>query len=437
MKNIMEKVMNKVKDAKLDGDLILSTSKSLKMSSQNGSISEYKVSSSQILGIRVIKNGSVGISYTEALDDDSLNFMLNQASQNAEISAPNPHEKIIAGSGELADDAVYPEPNTDISVKTKKALELESNVKAQDPRVVAVPYNSYNENEYTSLYLNSNGRRTSYSDKVYSITSSALLDDNGKKANYYDYHLAHTFNELNWKKVVDESLFHARNILTEKTLPTGKYHVRFSPDSLKSLIECFGNFYSAKAAIDKVNPWSGSIGEQVVSSDISVMDAPVYENCFRGSKFDSEGVERRPLTLIENGILKSLLHNSVTANHFKTTTTGHASRGPSSSMNVSGTHFLIQGKNKKPLPPKYLEIIQMDGLYSGANRVTGTFSVAVKGYLWENGQNVMTFGNITLSGNLIELLKKVEVAGDKIESSSDQSFFSVPLIFNDLSIAGA
>ena len=428
--------MNKAVDAKVDADLIMSQSKSLKLSAQNGSISEYKVSSSQILGIRVIKNGAVGISYTEAMDEDSLNFMFNQAVQNSEISAPNPNERLLHLQGEVTDNAFYAENETDIAIKTQKALELESSVKAQDTRVVAVPYNSYNENEYTSLYLSSQGRFTSYADKVYSITSSALLDDNGKKANYYDYHLAHIFNELDWKKVVDTSLLHARNILQEKTLPTGKYHVRFSPDSLKSLMECFSNFYSAKSAIDKVNPWSNSLGEQVVSSDISIIDDPLFKDSFRISKFDSEGIERKPLNLIENGTLKSLLHNSVTANHFQTKTTGHGSRGPSSSLNVSGTHFLIQGKNKKPLPPKYMEVIQMDGLYSGANRVTGTFSVAVKGYLWENGQKVMTFGNITLSGNLIELLKKVEVVGDALESSIDQSFFSVPLIFNDLSIAG-
>jgi PmbA protein len=126
----------------------------------------------------------------------------------------------------------------------------------------------------------------------------------------------------------------------------------------------------------------------------------------------------------------------VTANYFKTETTGHASRGASSSLNVSGTQFLILGKNKKPLPPKYMEVIQMDGLHSGANRVTGNFSVAVKGYLWENGQKTTTFGNITLSGNLIELLKNVEVVGEQIEASNDLSFFSVPLMFNDLSIAG-
>lgn len=428
--------MNHVSDSKSDADLILSTSKSLKMSSQNGSISEYKVSSSQMLGIRVIKNGAVGISYTEALDNDSLKYMVNQAIQNAESNEPNPNEKILDLNGSLSDEAFYPESETDIALKTKKALELESEVKARDPRVVAVPYNSYSENEYQSLYLTSKGRSTTYSDKIYSITSSALLDDKGKKANYYDYNLAHTFNELQWNKVVETSLFHARNILDAKTLPTGKYHVRFSPDSLKSLMECFSNFYSAKSAMDKVNPWANKIGEQVISKDITLEDQPLYSQAFRTSLFDSEGVKHRPLTIIQDGTLKSFLHNSVTANNFKTETTGHASRGASSSLNVSGTHFVINGKNQKPLAPKYLEVIQMDGLYSGANRVTGNFSVAVKGYLWENGQKSMTFGNITLSGNLIELLKNVEVVGSEIETSTDLSFFSVPLMFNDLSIAG-
>ena len=436
MKKIMEQVMNYVTDSKAEGDLILSTSKSLKMSAQNGSISEYKVSSSQILGVRIIKDGAVGISYTEALDSDSLKFMVRQALQNAQSNEANPNEKMIDHSGNLSDIAAYPEAETDISIKTKKALELESEVKARDSRVSGVPYNSYSENEYQSLYLSSKGRSTHYNDKIYSITSSALLDDQGKKALYYDYNLAHTFGELQWNKVVETSLLHARNILDAKTLPTGKYHVQFSCDSLKSLVECFSNFYSAKSAMDKVNPWAGKLGEQVISKDISLEDQPLHAQSFRTSLFDSEGVKRRALSLIQDGILKSLLHNSVTANYFKTETTGHASRGASSSLNVSGTQFLILGKNKKPRPPKYMEVIQMDGLHSGANRVTGNFSVAVKGYLWENGQKTMTFGNITLSGNLIELLKNVEVVGEQIEASTDLSFFSVPLMFNDLSIAG-
>ena len=436
MKNLMEKVMDGVTKQKAEGDLILSRFKSLKMSAQRGEINEYKVSSSQVLGVRVIKEGRVGIAYTEALDNESLDLMVKQALQNAEMSEPNEYESILKLSGHGSDELKYPEKDVDIAYKTKKAIELETEPKRLDSRVVAVPYNSYSEGESESFYLSSNGRSTSYADKNYSIVSSALMEESGKKANFYDFQMSHTFEGLAWEKVVENAMFHSKNILTEKMLPTGKYHVQFDPDELKNLFDCFSNFYSAKSAMDKFNPWGSKIGEEVISKDLSINDEPLYKDAFRISKFDDEGVERKPLTLIKDGVLNSLYHNSKTAKHFNTQTTGHASRGTSTSLNVGGTYLVVNGKNKKPLPQKYLEIIQMDGLGSGANRVSGDFSVAIKGYVWENGQRTMTFGNITLSGNLIELLKNVEVVGDKLVASTDQSFFTVPLMFHGLSVAG-
>lgn len=436
MKQIMDKVIDAVTKKNAEADLIFNRSKSLKMSAQRGEINEYKVSSSQVLGVRVIKEGRVGISYTEALDSESLDLLVKQALQNAEMSEPNDNEGIMKISGHGSDEKKYPEKDVDIAYKTKKALELETEPKRLDSRVAAVPYNSYSENESESFYLNSNGRSTTYSDKSYSIVTSALMEENGKKANFYDYHMAHTFEELQWSKIVENAMFHSSNILTEKTLPTGKYNVQFDVDELKSLFDCFSNFYSSKSAMDKGNPWAAKIGEEVISKDLSIDDEPLHKDAFRTSKFDDEGVERKSLSLIKDGVLKSFYHNSKTAKHFNTQTTGHASRGPASSLSVGGTYLVINGKNKKPLPQKYLEVIQMDGLGSGANRVSGDFSVAIKGYVWENGQRSMTFGNITLSGNLIELLKNVEVVGDKLLTSTDQSFFTVPLMFHGLSVAG-
>ena len=189
--------------------------------------------------------------------------------------------------------------------------------------------------------------------------------------------------------------------------------------------------------IDKVNPWALELGEEVISKDLSIEDLPLYKDAFRVNRFDSEGVERKPLALVKSGVLQSFYHNSSTAKALGTQTTGHASRGSSSSLNISGTNLVISGTNVKPMPPKYLEVIQMDGLHSGANRVTGDFSVAIKGYVWESGKKTMTFGNITLSGNLVELLKNVEIVGANLRSSTDHSFFSVPLMFHGLSIAGS
>lgn len=432
----MEKVINQVTDQKAESDLMFSSSKSLKMSAQKGAISTYNVSSSQILGIRVIKDGRVGLSYTESLDDESLKLMVKQALQNAETTEPNFDQTILKLTGSLNDELTVAEEEVSIAEKTQCALDLEEKVRKLDSRVTSVPYNSYSEQDYLSYFLSSRGRFTTYKDKSYSITTSAVMDELGKKSSYYDFHTAHAFRDLKVQKVIDTAYFHAKNLLGEKTLPTGKYHVRFTEDSLKSLIDCFSNFFSAKSAMDQMNPWAELLGQEVMSKDITIIDHPHYERSFRTSLFDSEGVERTPLTLIENGMLKSLYHNSVTAHHFKTHTTGHAARSAASPLGVYGTDLLISGKNVRPVPEKYLQVIQMDGLYSGANRVTGAFSVAIKGYIWERGENVGTFGNITLSGNLMDLFKNVEVVGQEMEASTDESFFSVPLMFHGVSVAG-
>ena len=436
MKNIMEKVINQVTDQKAQSDLLLCKSKSLKMSSQNGDISEYKVASTQILGIRVIKDDKIGLSYTETFDEESLKFMVKQALQNAEMSSPNPNEKLLDLKGCLSDRLSIPEEEIDIKLKTDRTIELESRVKQGDQRVIAVPYNGYSENEYESIYLSSKGREANYFDKSYNIATSALMNQNGKKSNFDDYSIAHTFMELEWNKVAETALFHARNILEEKPLPTAKYSVMFHHDCLKSLISCFSHFYSAKSAIDKMNPWGTKVGQEVASKDLTIIDHPLYERSFRTSVFDSEGVERKPLTLIERGVLKSFYHNSVTARTLNTTTTGHAVQNPGGALGIGGTDLIITGQNVKPLPSKYLEVIQMDGLYSGANRVNGNFSVAVKGYVWDKGERSMTFGNITLSGNIMNMLKNVDVVGEILLASTDNSFFSVPLIFPELSIGG-
>lgn len=436
MRHLMEELMNELHKANAEGDLIFSKSKSLKISAQKGNVSEYKVSGAEILGIRTIRDGRVGISYTESMSKDSIRLMLKEALANGEMTGINEDEQIIASKEELIDEAHYAENEVDINLKVQNALRLEGDILKKDKRAIAVPHNSYIEGEYETLYLNSKGRFTKYTDKVYSIASSALLGEGDKKSNFYHYHSAHRYQDLEWDKVIDTALFHSQNLLNERALKTGKYNVIFSPDCLNSLMGCFSNFYSAKSALDKVNPFADKIGKEVFSPNLSITDEPFYEKAFRGLHFDSEGVKRAPLSLIRDGVLESFYHNSVTAKKFGVKTTGHANRGAASSLNVCGTHMVITGKSIEKRSQKYIEIIQMDGLYSGANRVTGDFSVAIKGYIWESGERREAFANSTLSGNIIELLKNVAVVGKDIESSTDQSFFSMPLEFTNMSVAG-
>jgi PmbA protein len=436
MNNILESVLSGVKKQNAECDLLLTKSKSLKMSVQKGALSTYNVTSSQVLGLRLIKDNKVGIAFTEALDKESLNFMVSQALQNAELNAVNEYEDILSLSGEIHDVKKSQQESISTDDKISKVLELESLPKKWDSRVVAVPYNGYTEQEYESIYMSSRGRKAFYADNSYSIHNSILLDENNQKSTFYDFHQAYSFQDLKWDKVIRTALSHAQNLLAARSISTGKYEVQLTSDVLQSLFNVFNGIFSAKGAKDKVNPWRENLGEMVTSSDLSIEDHPLYSESFRISKFDSEGFERRPMHLVENGILKNFYHNSSTAGYFKTQTTGHAARAPQGSLGVGGTDLIIHGKNPSSKPAKFLEVIQLDGLHAGTNRITGDFSLPVKGYLWEGGERKEAFSNVTLSGNFYQMLKHVTVTGTSPLASTDQCFFSVPLIFNELSIAG-
>lgn len=437
MKNILENVLSQVKDQKAEGDVILNRASSLNMSVQQNALAEYKVSSSQVLGLRLIKDGKVGLSYTESLDEQSLKTLVKQAVENAQTNSPNQHERILDHAGHISDEIEYPEVEASMPEKVQRVLTLESELKNRDPRFLASPYNGYSEGEYFGYYMSTKGRSTSYKDKMYTIYTGALLGEGQKKATYYDSHMTHTYQELDWEKVISHTLDYAQQILKEAPIATGKYEVRLTEDALSSLLGVFSSLFSAKAVMDKVNPWGNKLGAQVTAAGLSIEDHPQFARSFRINKVDSEGVETKPMYLVKDGELKDFYHNSITANHFKTQTNAHGARGPQGPLGVSGNTTIIHGKKAKPLPPKYLEIFQLDGLHAGTNRITGDFSLPVKGFVWENGEKKMTFGNVTLSGNFFNMLKEVEVVGTELMSSRDRSFFSVPLIFNGLSIAGA
>ncbi len=65
---------------------------------------------------------------------------------------------------------------------------------------------------------------------------------------------------------------------------------------------------------------------------------------------------------------------------------------------------MIKGKNIRTKHSKSLEVIQMGGFHSGANRITGNFSFATNSYLCENCLRIVTVGCSSISGNLIDPL---------------------------------
>jgi len=423
-------------------DLILGKGKSLKLSSQQQKLEEYNVSSSQILGIRAIKDNRVGISYSESMQEDAIVLMIKNSLENAKNSNENPHEKIELTN---VDDIVENDDKYNIvdKVETQEkidlALKLESTVLDRDNRVESCPYNGLSESESEYYYLNSPGTFCVHTERVVGCYTSALISEGSDKAIHYHSEKSRSFDSLNWMKCVDESLKHAAYWLKGRPLDTGKYDVVFTANVLSDIFSCYSNIFSGKASKDKRNPLFEKLGTEIFNSDLSIIDAPSYEKAFYYSSFDDEGNSRMDLNLIENGVYKNIMHNSVTAKYFNTNNTFHAARSPRGGLGVTATNTLIlprEASDADIFNGTVFEIHSVQGIGSGTDAISGDFSMAASGYLLRNGEIGQPVKGVTIAGNFFEMLKNIEIIGNKIEEADSMSFYTPIIRFSSLSVAG-
>ena len=439
-KEVMEKVIElSLANGAQGSDVILSEGKSFSASVQNADLDKYEVSGSKILGVRVIKDQKIGLSFTEDFTADSLEVVVSKAIENSQFSKVNENAFIANDSKESSSHIDNKTEEIEVNDLIELNKELESKVKELDKRVSGSPYNGVSENESKSHFLNSNGRYCYEEDYSLSCYTSALIKDGEKNSLHYYGSVAKKLSELDYQKCIDESFHHAKEWLDASPIKSGKYPVIFSIDQMQSLFGAFHRMYSAKARMEKSNPMSEKLNQQIFSKNLSILDVPTYEKALFASPFDSEGYAREDLTLIENGVLKNFFHNSETAAFFKEENNFRAARGARSALSVGGTHTLIQkGKDseKDLTSQKYLMVHSMQGLHSGLNFMSGDFSFGASGYLMENGEALQAVNGITVAGNFYDLLNEIDGIGDTIHSNSSTSFFAPTIRFSKLTVAG-
>ncbi|MEN9450818.1 MAG: hypothetical protein RJA83_1436 [Pseudomonadota bacterium] len=440
MKKLLQETINEAINLKAEAcDVIVNSGESLSLSAQNEKLEKYKIAKTAILGIRVIKNKRVGLAYSESFDKDAILFAVKSAIENSEYADINEYEEIayknaedfIQNKSEIVD-------NSSIEEKIEMAIKLEAEIKRRDKRVTAVPYNGLSFSESKNYYMNSLGTYTETSNASIGATTSALVKSGDVTSMHYVGVVAKSLASFDLNHSVEECLEHAVNWLEAKPVPSGNYDVIFSTEVLGELLYSFSNYLSAKEAMEKTNPWESKLNQAVAFSKFTLIDVPAYPDAYTKYYVDSEGVPKKDLTLIENGILKSFYHNTATAKYFKTATTGHASRSAKTSLNVSGTNWLIKPgtMTENDLSAgTYLEILDTMGLGRGDN-LSGDFSFGASGYLVKDGVRIQPVKEITIAGNFNKILTSELKMGATLLANADKTFFSPKIRFSDLYIAG-
>lgn len=434
------RVLERVTAAGATGDLIIHQDTSLSLKAHDGDLEEHKVNSTRVYGVRVIAGQRAGIAYSEAADAAALDSMVAQALQNAAFAREDSFETVSDSDGALdTDDAILcRQDDATVEAKIEAALAMERELAARE-KVQNVPYNGV-QDVTAERYVFTTGGHTAHSKaRLCSAFAYALLKDGDNDVLDGVERVARRFDELDTTEVVEETYARCLALLDGEAVPSRHYDVVFDVECQAALFGAFATVFSGKAARDGISPLRERIGEKIGVDGLDIRDAPRRTDGFRYALFDGEGNATTTTTFVEDGRLVTLAHNSATAGHFGVPNTGHASRSPKTSLGVAlhqpeiGAGAVTESDLTSG---EYLEIVDLSGLHSGTNAVSGDFSLGAAGFVCRNGERLRPVRNITVAGNFLDMQKKIVGIGDVQHWNADRSALMARIRFGDMAISG-
>ncbi|MCF7480645.1 TldD/PmbA family protein [Vibrio sp. J1-1] len=438
--NAVDYVLSEAKRQGAEADVIVNRNSSFSLKANQGKLDEYKVSSSQVLGVRVVKDARVATSYSESLEQPSLDLMLTNALQSARFSKQDEHQTISCVDSNITTDVeeIAQEDPTSVDQKIELSLALEQGVVSL-PHASSSPYNGYSDGETQLIIANTQGTLCQHFERSFNCYAYTLFEKDGKQSMAGKMSVGRRFDELNSAFCIEEGYNLARDLLDGSPVKTGNYPAIFHIDALSSLFGAFGSAFSGVSAVKGITPLGSKLGQSVASDLITFTDTAYMANGMAICGFDSEGFATQDNVLIDNGQLNTLLHNSHTASYLGAVSTASAARGAKSSLDVAANHKVIAtGKSSvaEVKSGEYLELVELQGVHSGADAVSGDFSFGASGFLCRDGQRVQPVRGITVAGNFYKMLQEVEAVGDTQLKNDSRTFFAPDVRFARLSIGG-
>ena len=413
----------------------------------NGELDKYSVSETMGVGFRALLEERMGYSYTEKLDDDSIDFLIDSALDNAANIDSEEKESIY---NEVCEYSIVNSYYDTLDKSTAEdrisiVMNLEQCAKAASEMVTNIGYCGLGCYSEEKGIFNSFGVNAIHKSNFVFAGVNPVITAGDKVYNEMAYVIGTDLMEVNPKTLAEEAVGEAEKRIGGETVDSGKYKIVLRNDVSAELLNIFSGAFCADNVQKGLSLLKGKEGEQIAAAKLTLVDNPLMPKGLASTPFDGEGAATYEKAVIDNGTLITFLHNSKTAATAGVKTTGNASRPSySSAIGVAPTNFYIKAGDQsfeqqlKELGNGLL-ITDLAGTHAGANPLTGDFSLAAKGFSVSEGRIVKPIEQITVAGNYYQLLKDILSVGSDLKfilPSGSSCFGSPSLLISELSVAG-
>jgi PmbA protein len=408
-----------------------------------GQVDTVKHARERHLALRVFVGHSVAAASTSDLSRASVARLVDEAVSLARITAPDD----LAGLPD-PDQLCRVVPDLDLSDPAGHALAPEEKIDlarraeaaalASDPRITNSEGGDFADRRARYTYASSGGFAGGYETSSFSLSVSPVAAQDGEMQRDSWYHVTRKRARLDAPEEIGRiAARRALRRLGARRVKTVEAPVIFDPDMAASLVRHIAGAAAGPALYRGASFLLGKLGEQVAASSVTIVDDGSRPGALGSRPFDGEGLPVERTVIVDRGALRSYLLDTYCGRKLGLPSTHHAARD-GSGVTVSTTNVYLAAGDTDPA-----ELIRSvkNGLYVteligfGVNGVTGDYSRGAVGIWIENGELAYPVEELTVAGNLLDMLRAVEGVGNDLVFRDRVA--APTLLIGRMAIAGA
>lgn len=402
----------------------------------NNTIHQNVSEEGYVISIRVAMDGKTARATTNRIDDDSLRRAVQSAQQIAKVQEPDPDLLPVPTTDEAKDSQrVQRHFDATVAITPEKRADAVEQIVTVAKRHKLTTAGIYSSSETMEALLNSRGLTKIHRQTSSEVSITMLADDSSgwQKAN--SPNVAH----LDPKGLAQVAAEKAAKTARPREVPPGKWTVILEPAAVLDLLGFMFFDFGGTALLEQRSFLNNRFGTRLFGENITIHD-DVYHPLQSGSPFDGEGVGRERVTLVKNGTVQSLVYSRATARRIQNSElaaqlgnvhpTGHGFPLPNE-LGDAPMNIVVEGGNgaaksigemvastdRGILITRLWYIREVDPyekILTGMTR-DGTFLI-------EKGKLAGGVRNFRFNQSLVDLLRNVEILGNSVRASGEESF---------------
>jgi PmbA protein len=418
--NIVKKSLKSGAD---EAEAYLTNGREFTLTVRNGDVETVKQATSKGLGLTVFKDKKLGFSYTSDFSEKGLDAFIKRTVQISLVADPEPwnglpdFEKGELKELDLFDPSIAGIPN---EKKIEIARQTEKIALSYDKRITKTDGSSFSDSETEVIISNSRGvSYASKSSQVHFWIGVIAGEGGDMQSGYWGSAKRHAKDLATVEDVAKTAAKRAVEKLGPKPVETQKAPVVFDWDAAPAFWGGIIWAMNGDSVFKRTTFLAEHLGRPIASDLLTVVDNPTMPRHVASLAFDGEGNITRENVLIEKGILKLFIYDSLTAKKAGVKVSTMAQRFGYKSRPMARFLNLIV-RNGDTDREKLIAGVK-NGLYvtglrgAGTNPISGTYSCGASGFWIRDGEIAFPVDGITIGGNTLEMLKNIEAVANDLE----------------------